>query len=159
MAAYLCIARNGIPPIVSKRIQVSVDCKSLKTFLSLLQEKGAKKCPLAKGGQIIYLSQFINLSIPPPNQHLGRGGNKGGWKINTSLYPLGPQLTVRQNSVPDFNNKDGLHPLKVSVFIPGQSTQESPSQPPPPMYFCHTLYTLFLHSRTLSPFLLLFCYC
>ncbi|XP_069940338.1 lachesin [Cherax quadricarinatus] len=25
MAAYLCIARNGVPPIVSKRIQVSVD--------------------------------------------------------------------------------------------------------------------------------------
>ncbi|XP_037776572.1 neuronal growth regulator 1-like [Penaeus monodon] len=27
MAAYLCIARNGVPPIVSKRIQVSVDCE------------------------------------------------------------------------------------------------------------------------------------
>ena len=27
MAAYLCIAKNGVPPIVSKRIKVSVDCK------------------------------------------------------------------------------------------------------------------------------------
>lgn len=27
MGAYLCIASNGIPPSVSKRIKVSVDCK------------------------------------------------------------------------------------------------------------------------------------
>lgn len=27
MGAYLCIASNGIPPTVSKRIKVSVDCK------------------------------------------------------------------------------------------------------------------------------------
>lgn len=28
MGAYLCIASNGVPPSVSKRIKVSVDCKS-----------------------------------------------------------------------------------------------------------------------------------
>lgn len=27
MAAYLCIASNGVPPSVSKRIKVSVDCE------------------------------------------------------------------------------------------------------------------------------------
>lgn len=27
MGAYLCIATNGVPPSVSKRIKVSVDCK------------------------------------------------------------------------------------------------------------------------------------
>lgn len=27
MGAYLCIASNGVPPSVSKRIKVSVDCK------------------------------------------------------------------------------------------------------------------------------------
>ena len=27
MGAYLCIASNGVPPTVSKRIKVSVDCK------------------------------------------------------------------------------------------------------------------------------------
>jgi len=29
MAAYLCIASNGIPPSVSKRIRLSVQCKSI----------------------------------------------------------------------------------------------------------------------------------
>ena len=28
MGVYLCIASNGVPPAVSKRIHVSVDCKS-----------------------------------------------------------------------------------------------------------------------------------
>lgn len=27
MGAYLCIASNGVPPSVSKRIKVSVDCE------------------------------------------------------------------------------------------------------------------------------------
>lgn len=27
MSAYLCIASNGVPPSVSKRIKVSVDCE------------------------------------------------------------------------------------------------------------------------------------
>lgn len=27
MGAYLCIATNGVPPSVSKRIKVSVDCE------------------------------------------------------------------------------------------------------------------------------------
>uniref|UniRef100_A0A1B0BUX1 Ig-like domain-containing protein n=1 Tax=Glossina palpalis gambiensis TaxID=67801 RepID=A0A1B0BUX1_9MUSC len=32
MGAYLCIASNGVPPTVSKRIKVSVDCKFLTNF-------------------------------------------------------------------------------------------------------------------------------
>jgi len=32
MGAYLCIASNGVPPTVSKRIKVSVDCEY--TFFS-----------------------------------------------------------------------------------------------------------------------------
>jgi len=28
MAAYLCIASNGVPPTVSKRISLSVECES-----------------------------------------------------------------------------------------------------------------------------------
>lgn len=27
MGAYLCIASNGVPPTVSKRVKVSVDCE------------------------------------------------------------------------------------------------------------------------------------
>lgn len=30
MGAYLCIATNGIPPTVSKRIIVDVECKLIK---------------------------------------------------------------------------------------------------------------------------------
>ena len=26
MGAYMCIARNGVPPAVSKRIQLGIDC-------------------------------------------------------------------------------------------------------------------------------------
>jgi hypothetical protein len=27
MGAYMCIAKNGVPPAVSKRIQLGIDCK------------------------------------------------------------------------------------------------------------------------------------
>lgn len=33
MGVYLCIASNGVPPTVSKRIKVSVDCKEQKSHL------------------------------------------------------------------------------------------------------------------------------
>ena len=32
MGAYLCIASNGVPPTISKRIMVSVHCKSSGSF-------------------------------------------------------------------------------------------------------------------------------
>lgn len=34
MGVYLCIASNGVPPTVSKRIYVSVDCESHLSSLS-----------------------------------------------------------------------------------------------------------------------------
>lgn len=39
MSAYLCIASNGVPPSVSKRIKVSVDCEywMLMTYLAPFQ--------------------------------------------------------------------------------------------------------------------------
>jgi hypothetical protein len=36
MAAYLCIASNGVPPTVSKRISLSVECESQFHSLSFL---------------------------------------------------------------------------------------------------------------------------
>ena len=30
MGAYMCIATNGVPPTISKRIQLNVDCKFFK---------------------------------------------------------------------------------------------------------------------------------
>ncbi|KAI5708313.1 hypothetical protein M8J77_020413 [Diaphorina citri] len=32
MGAYLCIASNNVPPTVSKRIKVSVDCERLDHY-------------------------------------------------------------------------------------------------------------------------------
>lgn len=32
MAAYLCVASNGVPPSISKRVQLKVQCKSLSAF-------------------------------------------------------------------------------------------------------------------------------
>ena len=29
MGAYMCIARNGVPPAVSKRIELGIDCEYL----------------------------------------------------------------------------------------------------------------------------------
>lgn len=37
MGAYLCIATNGVPPSVSKRIKVSVDCKYLQFLFHFSQ--------------------------------------------------------------------------------------------------------------------------
>ena len=31
MAAYLCVASNGVPPSISKRVQLKVQCKQPKT--------------------------------------------------------------------------------------------------------------------------------
>lgn len=41
MSAYLCIASNGVPPSVSKKISVSVDCEycMLMTYLATFQNK------------------------------------------------------------------------------------------------------------------------
>jgi len=36
MGAYLCIARNEVPPAVSKRVNLKVNCKYLKTISSVL---------------------------------------------------------------------------------------------------------------------------
>lgn len=33
MGAYLCIASNGVPPTVSKRVKVSVDCESRFNYI------------------------------------------------------------------------------------------------------------------------------
>lgn len=35
MGAYLCIASNGVPPSVSKRIKVSVDCEYFLNYIFL----------------------------------------------------------------------------------------------------------------------------
>lgn len=36
MGAYLCIARNEVPPAVSKRVNLKVNCEYLTTFHSTL---------------------------------------------------------------------------------------------------------------------------
>lgn len=36
MGAYLCIARNEVPPAVSKRVNLKVNCEYLTTFYSTL---------------------------------------------------------------------------------------------------------------------------
>ena len=35
MGAYMCIARNGVPPAVSKRIELGIDCESFDLKMSL----------------------------------------------------------------------------------------------------------------------------
>ncbi len=32
MGAYMCIAQNGVPPAVSKRIQLGIDCEYRLSF-------------------------------------------------------------------------------------------------------------------------------
>lgn len=46
MGAYLCIAANGVPPTVSKRIKVSVDCEYI---------------PIYKNIFIMYLSTYVHI--------------------------------------------------------------------------------------------------
>ncbi len=41
MGAYMCIAKNGVPPAVSKRIQLGIDCKfflKIIVFLDLVYD-------------------------------------------------------------------------------------------------------------------------
>jgi hypothetical protein len=39
MGAYMCIASNGIPPAVSKRIHLGIDCKSWSRFYGTVSAK------------------------------------------------------------------------------------------------------------------------
>ena len=39
MGAYMCIASNGVPPAVSKRIQLGIDCEISKDLLLLLMNR------------------------------------------------------------------------------------------------------------------------
>lgn len=39
MGGYLCIATNGIPPSVSKRYHVQVNCKWIKLLLRLIDDE------------------------------------------------------------------------------------------------------------------------
>ena len=39
MGAYLCIASNDVPPAVSKRVILNVNCKSRIPFIILFDEK------------------------------------------------------------------------------------------------------------------------
>ena len=61
MGAYLCIASNGVPPSVSKRIKVSVDCKF--------------QFNLIKKTKRIHFLIIFNRSVPPmiwiPHQLVG----------------------------------------------------------------------------------------
>ena len=40
MGAYMCIASNGVPPAVSKRIQLGIDCKLLLTVSHIKTSRG-----------------------------------------------------------------------------------------------------------------------
>ena len=42
MGAYLCIASNSVPPSVSKRIRLNVNCKYLTNTYSILVQHGWK---------------------------------------------------------------------------------------------------------------------
>jgi hypothetical protein len=44
MGAYLCIASNSVPPTVSKRIKVSVDCKYYTVVVIVVHVVGLRRC-------------------------------------------------------------------------------------------------------------------
>lgn len=88
MSAYLCIASNGVPPSVSKRIKVSVDCEywMLMTYLAPFQINRIEflSVPSIFGGvffllhiyYVIFFScRFISIAVPPmvwiPQQLVG----------------------------------------------------------------------------------------
>jgi neurotrimin len=45
MAAYLCVASNGVPPSISKRVQLKVQCKQLEDPIQAIQEIHDKTFP------------------------------------------------------------------------------------------------------------------
>lgn len=51
MGAYLCIARNEVPPAVSKRVNLKVNCEYLKMICSVLYVRGAIKSRLKSIGR------------------------------------------------------------------------------------------------------------
>lgn len=63
MGAYLCIASNGIPPSVSKRIMVNVHCKYINLYIDL----GTARSRLEF---VVFFSPFLSSAIPsrlPPS--------------------------------------------------------------------------------------------
>lgn len=67
MGAYLCIAQNSVPPSVSKRIKVSVDCKyNINKNFNKNESSLEKKCGKAENvsKKIIFVS--IQYGWPRP---------------------------------------------------------------------------------------------
>ena len=66
MGAYLCIARNGVQPAVSKRIIFNVDCKCiLSKYLALSLVMQAD--PLASKLQTFYLHMKNATTLKTPS--------------------------------------------------------------------------------------------
>lgn len=74
MGAYLCIASNGVPPSVSKRIKVSVDCEYMrfteirsKIYLGLTTNNISNPLPvppmLQIPHQLIGVPLYYNITI------------------------------------------------------------------------------------------------
>ena len=62
MGAYLCIATNGVPPTVSKRITVDVECE----WISRYTRQPRDTHPLTPPFRVrIRLSSYVYLSQPP----------------------------------------------------------------------------------------------
>lgn len=78
MGAYLCIASNGVPPSVSKRIKLSVDCKSVSLFVF-----PPKTRPKPRPGVLIH---HIYTPQPPPTPPVS--GNFNNRARLVSLFRL-----------------------------------------------------------------------
>lgn len=59
MGAYLCVASNGVPPSISKRVELRVQCK----FRCIYHQNNLKV--LKGSGEIIQYHFKINLSLVP----------------------------------------------------------------------------------------------
>lgn len=82
MGAYLCIASNGIPPTVSKRIMVIVNCKFFENFIL----------------NIIFFQQTFNINhdCKKENKIINLYNLKKGYKNNQHEI-LFPELNQYKN--------------------------------------------------------------
>ena len=71
MGAYMCIASNGVPPAVSKRIQLGIDCKLLLTDLHIKTSRGLKLWMRLRLKEYLF-SSSDDVGTGPTNQRSAR---------------------------------------------------------------------------------------
>jgi len=106
MGAYLCIASNGVPPTVSKRIMLVVHCKcfdercAASKPLALLRRATDSRLVASRCSRLSHQLLTVSPMISIPNQLVGaQEGQQMMLECHSEAYPKSINYWTRENNV------------------------------------------------------------